>query len=126
MKALGERIREQRLKWDYTLEEVSKRVGVSKGTLSKLENGLIVRPHRPLIDKLAHLFDCDPAYLLGYQHGDEVTVTYSSPGKEDVTLLADGRPIIGESSLRAKLLQEAAKIPVENIPAAIEIIKSLQ
>ena len=126
MKAMGNRIREERQKWNYTLEEVSERVGVSKATLSKLENGLLKRPPRPLIDKLANLFDCDPIYLMGYHHDDEVTMTYSTPGKEDVTLTAGGKPIIGEVSLRVKLLQEAAKIPAQNLQAAIDIIKALQ
>jgi len=126
LKNLGNRIREQRQRWGYTLEEVSDHVGVSKGTLSKLENGLLKRPPRPLIDKLANLFDCDPVYLLGYDDSPEVHLTYSAPGKEEVTLLAQGKPILGESSLRAKLLQEATKVKPENLSAAIEIIKALQ
>lgn len=126
MKNLGNRIREQRQRWGYTLEEVSNHVGVSKGTLSKLENGLLKRPPRPLIDKLANLFDCDPVYLLGYDDSPEVHLTYSAPGKEEVTLLAQGKPIIGEESLRVRVLQEASKIRTENLMAAIDIIKSLQ
>ena len=126
MKALGERVKEQRLKIGYTLDEVAERVGVSKSSLSKLENGLLKRPpKRPLIDKLANLFDCDPVYLLGYHHTDEVTVTYSAPGKEDVTLLVEGKPIIGEVGLRAKLYKAALAVPTENIDVAIELLKSL-
>lgn len=125
MKAMGSRIREQRQKWEYTLAEVAEKVGVSKGTLSKLENGLLKRPPRHLIDKLANLFDCDPVYLLGYDDSPTVHLTYSAPGKENVTLLVEGKPIIGESGMRAALYKAAISVPTENIPVAIELLKSL-
>ena len=132
MKAMGKRIREQRQKWGYTLEEVATRVNnssstvhVSKSTLSKLENGLIAYPHRPLIDELAKIFDCDPVYLLGYHKTDDVTVTYTAPGKEAVTLKVEGKPIIGESALRAKLYQAALDVAPENVTIAINVLKSL-
>lgn len=125
MKAMGKRIRDERQKWDYTLDEVSEKVGVSKSTLSKLENGLLKRPPRPLIDQLAHLFDCDPAYLMGYHPTDNVTLTYSAPGKEDVVLTVDGKPILGEQGLRARLYKAALNVPAENLAVAIELLKSL-
>lgn len=125
MKAMGKRIREQREKWGYTLEEVGKHVGVSKSTLSKLENGLLKRPQRTLIDDLAHLFDCDPRFLFGYNHDDEVTLTYSVPGKEDVVLTVEGKPIIGEAGLRAKLYKAALNVSKENLEVAIQVLNSL-
>ena len=132
MKNMGKRIKEQRLKWGYTLDEVvdrvnaSKNIHTSKSTLSKLENGLLKKTPRVLVDELAHIYNCDPVYLMGYHESDTVTLTYSAPGKEDVVLQAGGKPIIGATSLRARLLQEATKVPIENIPAAIEVLKSLQ
>lgn len=125
MKSMGNRIREQRQKWNYTLDEVAEKVSASKSTLSKLENGLLKYPKRPLIDELAKLFDCDPLYLLGYHHSDNVTLTYSAPGKEDVTLLAQGKPIIGEAGLRAKLYKAALDVAPENVEVAIELLRSL-
>lgn len=125
MKAMGNRVREQRLKWGYTLDEVAEKVSASKSTLSKLENGLLKYPKRPLIDELAKLYDCDPLYLLGYHHNDNITLTYSAPGKEDVTLLAQGKPIIGEAGLRAKLYKAALEVAPENVEVAIELLRSL-
>lgn len=125
MKNMGIRIREQRQRWGYTLEEVSEHVGVSKGTLSKLENGLLKRPPRPLIDKLANVFDCDPVYLLGYDDSPEVHLTYSAPGKENVTLVAQGKPIIGETAKRADLYAAALNVLPQNLDVAIELLKSL-
>ena len=122
---MGNRVREQRLKWGYTLDEVAEKVSASKSTLSKLENGLLKYPKRPLIDELAKLYDCDPLYLLGYHHNDNITLTYSAPGKEDVTLLAQGKPIIGEAGLRAKLYKAALEVAPENVEVAIELLRSL-
>ena len=131
MKAMGNRIKEQRQKLGLTLEEVAERVNrsksvhVSKSTLSKLENGLLKYPHRPLIDELAKIFDCDPICLLGYNNSENVTLTYSAPGQEQVTLLAKGKPIIGEAGLRAKLYKAALDVAPENITVAIELLNSL-
>jgi len=125
MKVMGAKIREQRQRWGYTLEEVAEKVGVSKGTLSKLENGLLKRPPRPLIDQLANIFDCDPVYLLGYDDSPEVHLTYSAPGKEKVTLIAQGKPIIGEAAKRAALYAAALKVLPQNLDVAIELLKSL-
>lgn len=123
---MGKRVHDLRKKIGYTLDEVSERVNIQKSTLSKLENGKLKTINRSYVDRLAKLFDVDAVYLLGYDDGAPVNLTYRSHGKEDINMVVDTKPIIGESSLRAKLLQEAAKIPVENIPAAIEIIRSLQ
>ena len=125
MKAMGKRIKDQRQRWGYTLDEIAEKTGVSKSSLSKLENGLLKRPPRHLIDTLADIFDCDPVYLLGYDDSPEVHLTYSAPGKEEVTLVTTGKPIIGEMSMRAALYKAALAVPTENIPVAIELLKSL-
>lgn len=126
MVQMGKRIHDMRKKWGYTLDEVAQRIDIPKTTLSRLENGKLKTINRSYIDRLAHLFDCDAAYLLGYEDSPEVNLIYSAPGKEDVKMTVDTRPIMGESSLRAKLLQEAVKVKVENLPAAIEVLKALQ
>lgn len=126
MVEMGKRIHDMRKKWGYTLDEVVDHVGIPKSTLSRLENGKLKTINRSYINRLANLFDCDPAYLLGYEDSPVVDLTYSAPGKESVKVTVDAKPIIGESSLRAKLLQEATKVKPENLSAAIEIIKALQ
>ena len=74
---------------------------------------------------MAKVFDCDPMYLLGYHKEDNVKLTYSAPGKEDVTLMAQGKPIIGEAGLRAKLYKAALNVSLENVEVAIELLNSL-
>ena len=123
---MGLRIHNERKKIGYTLDEVVERTGIPKATLSRLENGKLKTINRSYVDRLAKLFDVDAAYLLGYEDGATVNLTYSSHGKEDINMIVDSKPILGESSLRAKLLQEAAKIPAQNLQAALDIIKALQ
>ena len=126
MVEMGRRIHDMRKKWGYTLDEVVDHVGIPKSTLSRLENGKLKTINRSYINRLANLFDCDPAYLLGYDDSPIVDLTYSAPGKESVNVTVDAKPIIGESSLRAKLLQEATKVKPENLQAAIDVIRALQ
>lgn len=126
MVEMGKRIHDMRKKWGYTLDEVVDHVGIPKSTLSRLENGKLKTINRSYINRLANLFDCDPAYLLGYEDSPVVDLTYSAPGKESVKMTVDAKPIIGESSLRAKLLQEATKVKPENLLAAIDVLKAMQ
>ena len=126
MVQMGRRIHDMRKKWGYTLDEVVERVDIPKSTFSRLENGKLKTINRSYINRLANLFDCDPAYLLGYEDSPVVDLTYSAPGKESVKMTVDAKPIIGESSLRAKLLQEATKVKPENILAAIDVLKAMQ
>lgn len=126
MVQMGKRIHDMRKQWQYTLDEVAELVDIPKATLSRLENGKLKTINRSYIDRLANLFNCDAAYLMGYEDSPKVDLIYSAPGKEDVKVTVDAKPIIGEESLRVKVLQEASKIRPENLAAAIDILKSLQ
>jgi len=125
MVQMGKRLHELRKKCGYTLDDVVERVDIPKSTLSRLENGKLKTINRSYIDKLAELYGEDAAYILGYEDSPTVALTYSAPGKEQVNLIVDHAPIIGEAALRAKLYQAAVQVAPENIKIAIEILKSL-
>jgi len=122
---MGRRLHELRKKCSYTLDDVVERVGIPKSTLSRLENGKLKTINRSYIDKLADLYGEDAAYILGYEDSPTVAVTYSAPGKEQVNLIVDHAPIIGEVALRAKLYQAALQVSPENLKIAIELLKTL-
>ena len=65
-KTVGERIREQRKKADFTLEEVANRLGLQKSVVSKYERGEVETIKRSHFEKMAEMFDCSPLYLMGY------------------------------------------------------------
>ena len=125
-KEMGKRIRQKRLENELTLEELGNLLEVSKSTVSKWEHGEVQDIGRKKIAKMAEIFNCKASWLMGLNDAPKVDLTYAAPGKESVRVTVEGDPIIGESSLRVKILQEAAKVRQENLQAAIDILKSLQ
>lgn len=109
----------------YTLDKVSEKLNIPKSTLSKLENGKLLRIDRHYIDKLARLFECDPAYLMGYDESPQVDLTYSAPGREDINVTVDRKPIIGPTSKIAELYSALLAVRPENYDVALKILKSL-
>lgn len=122
---MGKRIREMRKQYGYTLDDVGQKIGIKKSTLSKLENGKIQRIDRAYIDKIARLFKCDPAYLMGYEDTPHVDLTYSAPGKENVNVTVSSNPIIGPSSKIVELYDILLSIKPENYDIAIKLLKTL-
>lgn len=125
MVEMGRKLHDLRKKWDYTLDEVAERVDIPKSTLSRIENGKLKSINRGYVDRLAHLYNVDPAYVLGYEDSDKVHLTYSAEGKEDVKLIVDKTPLIGEAALRARLYKAALEVAPQNIQVAIDLLKSL-
>lgn len=126
MKKMGKRIQAAREDCRMTQEELGQKLGVSRQTICKWENGEVAAIKRSYVQQMADIFGCSPQWLFGFDQPTDVELTYRAPGEEPVTVTVDKHPIIGETSLRVKILQEAAKIKPENLEAAIDIIKSLQ
>ncbi|MGI5891984.1 MAG: helix-turn-helix domain-containing protein [Bacillota bacterium] len=70
-------IRNRRLALGLTLEEVGKRVGVSKATVQRWESGVIENIRRDKISKLAKTLQTTPASLMGWDDGNEDIFIYS-------------------------------------------------
>ena len=58
-------IRNRRLELDLTLEQIAQRVGVSKPTVMRWENGDIENMRADKIAKLAKALNTTPVYLSG-------------------------------------------------------------
>jgi len=125
MLKMGKRIKERRTYFGYTLDELAEKTGISKSTLSKMENGKLKTINRSYIDKLADILDCEASWLMHLEDAPVVQLAYSAPGKETINLTVDSKPIIGEQGLRAKLYRAALGVAPENINVAIELLKSL-
>lgn len=61
---IKDKIKSQRIKQNLTLEEVAKRVGVTKATVQRWESGLIANMKRDKIILLAQALATTPAYIL--------------------------------------------------------------
>lgn len=68
---MGEKIKELRVKKGLTLEELGDKVGVSKSTVRKWENGIIANMRRDKISKIADALNISPAYLMGWEDENE-------------------------------------------------------
>ncbi|MFC6673051.1 helix-turn-helix domain-containing protein [Marinobacterium aestuariivivens] len=83
---LGKRVREIRLSQNLTLEEASKRTGLARSTLSKIENEQI-SPTFSAVQKLVKGLGIDIPQLFAQPHKSR-----SSGGRRDITRRDEGKP----------------------------------
>ena len=65
-KITAERIRDLRIKKGLTIERLAQMMDVSKGTISKWENGYVDTIKQDKIIQLAKAFGVSPTYIMGY------------------------------------------------------------
>ena len=63
---IGERIRDRRTELRLTLNDISKRAGVSKATICRYEKGVILNIPSDRIERIAKALRCTPAFLMGW------------------------------------------------------------
>lgn len=101
---LGERLREIRRAQKLTLEEVSRRTGVARSTLSKIENDLI-SPSFLVVQKLMIGLKLDMPQLLKSPHGAP-----RNAGRRDLTRCGEGElhptPTYEHELLSAQMAQK--------------------
>ena len=68
---VGERISQKRKEHNLSMEALGEMLGVGKSAINKWEKGYVQRISRPMIIKMAKIFDCDPAWLGGYITDEE-------------------------------------------------------
>ena len=62
-----ENLKSRRLELNLTLEDVSKKLSVSKPTLQRYESGVISNVPSDKIEKLAEILEITPAILMGWE-----------------------------------------------------------
>lgn len=78
---MAERIKEKRLELGLTQEELGDKLGLQKSAIAKYENGRVENIKRSVIAEMAKLFNCSPAYLMGWDDNDKTE-------KDDETFVA--------------------------------------
>ena len=63
---LQKRIKQRRLECGYTLAEVAELIDVKESTVQRYESGEIKNLKYDTMVKLANIFKCSPAYLMGW------------------------------------------------------------
>lgn len=102
-----DKIKFNREKLGYTLEELSKLVGVSAPTIQRYESGEIKNVRRDKISKLAKALNVSPAYLMGWEDENSDPILENIPGiitpvkLKKIPILgtiACGNPILAEEN----------------------------
>jgi transcriptional regulator with XRE-family HTH domain len=62
----GRKLRELRENKGFTLEEVSKKIGVARQTLFKYEANIVTNIPSDKIEALAEIYGTTPAYIMGW------------------------------------------------------------
>ncbi|WP_191603148.1 helix-turn-helix domain-containing protein [Marinomonas algicola] len=108
---LGKRVKEIRLTKGWTLEEVSKRTGIARSTLSKIENDQ-VSPSFTIVQKLINGLEMDLPQLF------VETSEHSISGRRDVTKKGKGVPhptITYEHELLNSSISRKKMVPFKTI-----------
>lgn len=69
-KTIAKRLKEKREENGLTLDDVAKKINVSKVTLHKYENLIILNIPIDNIEKLAKLYSTTPKYIMGWTDND--------------------------------------------------------
>ncbi len=104
MPILNERIKKMRTQKGLTLLEVAEYLGVAEATAQRYESGNIKNIGHETICKLAELFNCNPAYLMGWVEEPSI-VQATSVSQGEQRLVEVYRNLNNEG--REKILQYA-------------------
>lgn len=122
-----DKIKFNREKLGYTLEELSKLVGVSAPTIQRYESGEIKNVRRDKISKLAKALNVSPAYLMGWEDENSDPILENIPGiitpvkLKKIPILgtiACGKPILAEENYDGYFMID------ENLPYSDFILRA--
>lgn len=85
MSVMGIRIKEKRIEHQLTMDELAERLNVQKSAVSKWERGAVQNIRRSTIEKMAQIFNCSPAWLMGYDMEHDAAMEIS--GMENETII---------------------------------------
>lgn len=91
---IGEKIKKLRLDNNMTLEELGGKVGVSKQSLFKYENGIVTNIPLDRIEKLGKVLGVDPSELVGWNSIKEVKLDIQPRKIPILGKIAAGTPIL--------------------------------
>lgn len=66
MNEMGNRIRIKRTEKQMTMEQLANALGVQASAINKYEKGLVENIKRSTIQQMATIFECDAAWLMGF------------------------------------------------------------
>ncbi|EFE47660.1 hypothetical protein HMPREF0863_00300 [Erysipelotrichaceae bacterium 5_2_54FAA] len=100
-------VKSRRVQLGLTMEQVGRKVGVSKATVQRWESGEICNVRRDKIAKLANALQTTPAYLMGW---DENEISYFSKNFEF---------LMRQNMVNLKIIEENTGIEFERLCSLI-------
>lgn len=68
---MSDRIKSRRLQMGLTQEELATKLGLQKSAIAKYENGRVENIKRSIIQQMADVLECSPAYLMGWDDQED-------------------------------------------------------
>ena len=99
----SKRIKELRTKHGYTMEVLAQKIGVSKSTIAKWENGYVENMRQDKIMELAKVFNVSPLYIMGY---DVNEIPREDAFKMLYSQLNDGQKTIIDNLIESLIRQQ--------------------
>lgn len=94
---MAKRIKERRTALGLTQEELATKLGLQKSAIAKYENGRVENIKRSVIQKMAEILECSPAYLMGW---DESAADQQTPYYYDEETAKAAQEIFENKELR--------------------------
>ena len=116
---IGQRLRELRIQVGLTLDEVGKRIGVSKQAIYKYETGITTNIPLDKIEELAKLYHVSPAEIMGWDETDADENYYHDP---EAAALAD---MIKDNPRYRVLFEASRNLSADDVDFVIDMINKL-
>ena len=118
MSTIGDRIKQLREKYGYSQTDFADKIGVSKQTLYKYENGIVTNIPSDKIEAIATLCKASPSWVMGWE--SDRPAYYSDQGTADLAqAIYDSREL--------RLLFDAAKdAKAEDLEFTYEMLMRLK
>ena len=123
MSLIGERIFRMRKENCLTMEQLAEKLGVQKSIVSKWEKGAVENTKVKTILKMAKIFNCSPAYIIGFDFDSDCRnnghwVRYCIPKDCNCIDLTLDRKVYerwienGEASIQGNIESDVAFLPI--------------
>ncbi len=101
---IGQRIKRERIRGDFSQEDVAREIGSTKQAIYKYENEIVTNIPFDKVEKMARLFGVSPSYLLGWQEDSSLPQGILPLTVKRLPMLGNvacGEPIYAEESYGA-------------------------
>lgn len=133
----GDRIKQRRLELGLTVDDLAEKIGKSRATIYRYENGDIENMPTPILEPLAKALDTTPADLMGWQSSSisslhnnihceniaesELVLSYRKLNKPNQSkVLTYSKSLLSAQQMEEDVLAAHARTDVEQTPEGVQ------